>query len=69
MENLEEWPNQLEEKVLRYDVLVDKLTNELRTTVKKEEDQEKQKEKENDEDKFKRWMKKELEIEKKKLEI
>ena len=69
MENLEEWPSQLEEKVLRYDVLVDKLTNELRTTVKKEEDQEKQKEKENDEDKFKRWMKKELEIEKKKLEI
>ena len=25
MENLEEWSNQLEERVLRYDVLVDKL--------------------------------------------
>ena len=42
MENLEEWSNLLEERVLRYDVLVDKLKNELRATVQKEEDQEKQ---------------------------
>ena len=37
MENLEEWSNKLEERVLRYNVLVDKLKNEVRTTMKKEE--------------------------------
>ena len=37
MKNLEEWSNQLEERVLRY-VLVDKLKNEVRATIKKEED-------------------------------
>ena len=45
IENLEEWLNQLEERVLRYDVLVEKLKKELRLTMKKEEDQDKQKEK------------------------
>ena len=69
MENSEEWLNQLEERVLRYDVLVDKLKNELRATMKKEEDQEKQREKERHEEKFRRRMEEELKIEKKKLEI
>ena len=69
MENSEEWSNQLEEKVLRYDVLVDKLKNKLRATIKKQKDQEKQKEEEKHEGKFRRWMKEELKIEKKKLEI
>ena len=68
-DNLQEWSNQLEERLLRYDVLVDKLKNELRATMKKEEDQEKQKEEEKHEQKFRRWMEEELEIEKKKLEI
>ena len=36
LENLEGWSNQLEERMLRYDVLVDKLKNELRATMKKE---------------------------------
>ena len=36
LENFEEWSNQLEERMLRYDVLVDKLKNELRATMKKE---------------------------------
>ena len=40
MENMEEWSNQLEERVLRYDGLIDKLKNKLRATMKKE-DQEK----------------------------
>ena len=40
MENMEEWSNQLEERVLHYDVLIDKLKNKLRATMKKE-DQEK----------------------------
>ena len=65
MENSEEWSNQLEERVLRYDVLVDKLKNKLRATMKKEKDQEKQKEEEKHEEKFRRWMKEELKIEKK----
>ena len=33
-ENLEEWSNQLEERMLRYDNLVDKLKNKLRATMK-----------------------------------
>ena len=55
MENLEEWSNQLEERVLHYDVLVDKLKNEVRGTMKKEEDLEKQR----DEEKYEedRWKK------------
>ena len=53
-ENFEEWLNQLEERVLRYDFLVEKLKNELRLTMKKEEDQDKQKEKEKHEEKFQR---------------
>ena len=69
MENLEEWSNQFEEKVLRYDVLGDTLKNELRATMKKEGDQEKQKEGEKHEKMFRRRMKEELEIEKKKMEI
>ena len=40
MENMEEWSNQLEERVLHYDVLIDKLKNKLTATMKKE-DQEK----------------------------
>ena len=44
MENLEEWSSQLEERVLHYDDLVDKSKNELKATMKKEEDQEKQEE-------------------------
>ena len=32
--NLEEWSNQSEERVLRYDALVDKLKNKLRATIK-----------------------------------
>ena len=66
MENLEEWSNQLEESVLRYHVLVDKLKNEVRATMKMEEDLEKQKEEEKHEQKFQRRMEEELEIEKKK---
>ena len=54
IENLEEWLNQLGERVLRYDVLVEKLKKELRLTMKKEEDQDKQKEKEKHEEKFQR---------------
>ena len=54
IENLEEWLNQLEERVLRYDFLVEKLKNELRLTMKKEEDQDKQKEKEKHKEKFQR---------------
>ena len=54
IENLEEWLNQLEERVLRYDFLVEKLKNELRLTMKKEEDQDKQNEKEKHEEKFQR---------------
>ena len=69
MENLEEWSNQLEERVLRYDVLVDKLKNEVRATMKKEEDLKKQKEEVKHEKKFRRRMEEELEIEKEKLEI
>ena len=69
MDNSEEWSNQLDEKVLRYDVLVDKLKNELRAAMKKEEDQEKQKEDEMHEENFRRRREEELEIEKKKLEI
>ena len=38
-ENLREWSNQFEEKVLRYDFLFDKLKNELKAVMKKEEDQ------------------------------
>ena len=49
---MEEWPNRLEEKVFRYDVLVDKLKNEIRAALKKEEDLEKQKEEEKHEEKF-----------------
>ena len=60
MENLEEWSNQFEEKVLRYDVLGDTLKNELRATMKKEGDQEKQKEREKHEKMFRRRMKEEL---------
>ena len=59
MENFEEWSNQLEERVLRYDVLVDKFTKELRTTMIEEEDQE-------NEEKFRRRMEEKLETEKKK---
>ena len=51
MENMEEWSNQLEERVLHYDVLIDKLKNKLRATMKKE-DQEKQKEEEKHEEKL-----------------
>ena len=69
MKNLEEWSNQLEERVLRYDVLVDKLKNEVRATMKKEEDLKKQKEEVKHENKFRRRMEEELEIEKEKLEI
>ena len=69
MENLEEWSNQLEERVLRYDVLIDKLKNELRVIMKKEEDQEKQKEDEKHQENFRRRLEGELVIEKKKLEI
>ena len=69
MENLEEWSNQLEERVLRYDVLVDKLRNELKASIKKEEDQKKQKEEGKHEEKFRRRIEEELEIEKMKLEI
>ena len=58
MENLEAWSNYLEERVLRYDVLVDKLKNELRATMKKE----KQKEEEKHEEKFQRWMEEEKDI-------
>ena len=36
MGNLENWSNQLEEKVLRFYVLVDKLKNELRGKMKRE---------------------------------
>ena len=68
IENSEEQSNQLEERVLRYDVFVDKLKNELEVTMKKEEDQEKQKEEEKHEETCQRRMKEELEIEKKKLE-
>ena len=39
IENLGEWSNQFEEKVLRYDFLFDKLKNELKAAMKKEEDQ------------------------------
>ena len=49
---LEEWSNQLKESVLRYDVLADKLKNELRASMKKEEDQQKQKEEEKHEQQF-----------------
>ena len=59
METFEEWSNQLEERVLRHDVLVDKFTKELRTTMIEEEDQE-------NEEKFRRRMEEKLEIEKKK---
>ena len=59
---------QLEEKVLRY-VLVDTLKNELRAAMKKEEDQDKQTEEENHEEKFRRQMKEDLEIEKKKKKL
>ena len=59
MEKFEELSNQLEERVLRYDVLVDKFTKELRTTMIEEEDQE-------NEEKFRRRMEEKLEIEKKK---
>ena len=59
MENLQKWSNQLEERVLCYDVLVDKLKNQLRVTMKRE-DQEKMD--------FRRWME-ELQIKKKKLII
>ena len=69
IENLEEWSNQLEERVLHYDVLVDKLKNELRATMKKEEYQDKQKKDEMHENKFRRRMEEELEIEKMKLDI
>ena len=69
MENLEEWSNQLEERVLCYDVLDDKLKNEFRATMKKEVDQQKEKEKEKHEEKFRGHIEEELEIEKKKLEI
>ena len=69
MENLEEWSNQLEERVLRYDVLVDKLKNELKASIKKEEDQKKQQEEGRHEEKFRRRIEEELEIEKMKLEI
>ena len=62
MENLKEWSNQLEERVLRYDVLVDKLKVEVRVAMKKEEDQEKQKEEEKHEEKFGRPMDEQLEI-------
>ena len=55
--------------MLHYDVLVDKLKNELRATTKKLEDQEKQKEEEKHEEKSHRRMGEELKIEKKKLEI
>ena len=55
MENLEEWSNQLEERVLHYDVLVDKLKNEVRGTMKKEEDLEKQRDEEKHEED--RWKK------------
>ena len=51
--------------MLHYDVLVDKLKNELRARTKKLEDQEKQKE----EEKSHIRMGEELKIEKKKLEI
>ena len=52
MENLEEWSNQLEERVRRHDVLVEKLKNELRVTMKNEGDQERRKEEEKHEEKF-----------------
>ena len=68
MKNLEEQSNQLEERVLPYDILVDKLKKELEVTMKKEEDQEKQKEEEKHEETVQRRMKEELEVEKKKLE-
>ena len=68
MENLEEWSNQLEEKVLRY-VQVGKLKNEVRASMKEEEDQEKVKEEEKHEEQFRRRMGKDLVIEKKRLEI
>ena len=69
MGNLEEWSNQLEEKALRYDVLIDMLKNELKAAMKKEEDEEKQKEEEKHEEKFQRQMEEKLEIEIKKVEI
>ena len=69
-EQMQEWSKQLEEGVLRYDVFVEKLKNELRATMKKEEDQEKQKEEEKHEEKCQRQMEEELKIEtKKKLRI
>ena len=69
MENLEKWSSKLEERVLRNDVLVYKLRNEVRPTMKKEENLEKQKEEERHEKKFRRRMEEELKIEKIKLKI
>ena len=63
MENLEKWSSKLEERVLRNDVLVYKLRNEVRPTMKKEENLEKQKEEERHEEKFRRRMEEELKIE------
>ena len=60
MENFQEWSNQLEERVLHYDILVDKFKKELRATMNEEEDQE------NGEN-FRSRMEEKLEIEKKKL--
>ena len=57
MENFKEWSNQLEEKVLRYDVLVDKLKNKVRAAMKKE-DLEKQKEEEEHEEMIEDGLKK-----------
>ena len=51
--------------MLHYDVLVDKLKNEVRPIMKKG-DQEMQKEEEKHEEKFRRRMEEELEIKKKK---
>ena len=68
-EQMQEWSKQLEEGVLRYDVFVEKLKNELRATMKKEEDQEKQKEEEKHEEKFQRQMEEELKIETKKKRL
>ena len=69
MENLEKWSSKLEERVLCNDVLVYKLRNEVRPTMKKEENLEKQKEEERHEEKFRRRMEEELKIEKIKLKI
>ena len=68
-EAVDEWVNITEEKMVRYNELIDRMKVRLEDLQEKKEEEVRKKEDEKKEEMFRRRMAEELEIEKKKLEI